>query len=70
MDIIDELEKDIELGMRFRTPLREVSIQANTNIEGGSMPVVNYDPMVEDDNTNWDAGWEFSDLVLANADES
>lgn len=52
MAIIDEVEKDVELGMRFRTPLCEVSIQANMNIDGGSMPAVDYDPMAEDDNTN------------------
>ena len=34
MAIIDELEKDEDLGVHFRTPLHEVSIQASMNIEG------------------------------------
>jgi len=31
MDIIDELEKDVDLNMRFRAPLSEVAIQASMN---------------------------------------
>jgi len=57
--------------MRFRASLCEEAEQASMNIGGIIMPAVNYDTMAaEDDNTNWDAGWEFSDLVLADADES
>ena len=29
-DIVDELERDMDLGMRFKAPLREINIQANT----------------------------------------
>ena len=62
--IIEELDKDVDLGMRFRVPLREVSIIANMSVEGEAMPVVDYDPPTENDVANWDAGCEFSDAVL------
>jgi len=69
-DIIDEFERDVDLSMRFRAPLREVSIRAAMNINGECMPAVDYEPSAEGDKTNWDAGWEFSDIALADADES
>ena len=33
-DIVDELEKDVDLGMRFKAPLREVAVHANMNLGG------------------------------------
>ena len=62
--IVEELDKDVDLGLRFRVPLREVSIIANMSVEGEAMPVVDYDPPTEHDVANWDAGWELSDAVL------
>jgi len=70
-EILEELARDFELSMRFKVPLREVSIHAAVNI-GGGWPTSEYEPAADDvasTNTNWDAGWEFSDMVLANVDE-
>jgi len=67
-EILKELVRDFELGMRFKLPLREVSIHATVNI-GGDWPTSNYEPADDDASTNCDAGWEFSDMVLANVDE-
>ncbi len=67
--IVEELERDKELGMRFNVQLREISIQANMNIEGDALPVFDYDVTSEDDKTNWDAAWDLSDRVLADAEE-
>jgi len=54
-EIIEELARDFELGMRFKVPLREVSIHASVNI-GGDWPNNNYEPAADDASTNWDAG--------------
>ena len=69
-EILEELARDFELSMRFKMPLREVSINAAMNI-GGGWPTSEYEPTADDvsTNTNWDAAWEFSDMVLANVDE-
>jgi len=65
--LVKELEEDIELGTRFKAPLREINIQANMSIEGDAVEQFDYDLNVEGDKSNWDAAWELSDKIIADA---
>ena len=61
--IIEELERDEQLGIRMKVPLREMNIQANMTIQGDILPTAD-DYITEEGRHNWDAGWEFSDRII------
>ena len=67
--IIEELQQDAELSMRFRVLLREISIYANINVGGGATPSLDYSVTAEDKKTNWGAAWDRSDIIQANEEE-
>jgi len=67
-DIVDELERDMDLGMRFKAPLREINIQANMGLEGNSLPTLDY-INAEEQQYSWDAGWQLSDRIIEDAQD-
>jgi len=61
--IIEELEKDEQLGIRMKVPLRGINIHANMDIEGDILPAAG-DYTTEEEQYDWDAGWQLSDKII------
>jgi len=61
--IIEQLEKDEQLGIRMKVPLRGINIHANMDIEGDILPAAG-DYTTEEEQYNWDAGWQLSDKII------
>ena len=67
-EIVAELIVDYELGIRFQSPLRDVNIYVDMEIDGATLPKLGddeWDPLLADNNVNhWNAGWDISDSIV------
>ena len=67
-EIVAELSVDYELGIRFQTPLRDVNLYVDMEVDGATLPKLGDDEedlLLADNNINdWNAGWDVSDSAV------
>ena len=67
-EIVAELIVDYELGIRIQSPLRDVNIYVDMEIDGATLLKLGddeEDPLLAENNiSDWNAGWDISDSIV------